>query len=327
MKYIDRIYGEFEITEPVVLEIIQSPEIQRLKGVDQVGFFEPHFPGTRHYRFEHSLGVYLLLKKYDAPIEEQIAGLIHDVSHLVFSHVADYYFSTGSQEKQSHQDNSFEDYVKNSSLPKILEKYNFDLEYILDDKNFLLKENNIPDICSDRIDYSLREAVIYKIGNREDVKYFLKNLKVENKQWIFSDFENAQKFAEYFKILNEKHYCGIPSAVMFKTTGEYMKYAFDKKYILPNDLNKTDDEVLEKISKHLKEDEKLQKLFDRMNNKVKYKNDPNDFEERIVCKSRVIDPLCHHDGKVMRVSEINLDWKTIIEEEMKPKEYFLKFLE
>ena len=69
-------------------------------------------------------------------------------------------------------------------------------------------------------------------------------MKVENKQWIFSDFENAQKFAEYFKILNEKHYCGIPSAVMFKTTGEYMKYAFDKKYILPNDLNKTDDEVL-----------------------------------------------------------------------------------
>lgn len=31
MKYVDRVYGEFEINEPVVLEIIQSKYLQRLK--------------------------------------------------------------------------------------------------------------------------------------------------------------------------------------------------------------------------------------------------------------------------------------------------------
>jgi hypothetical protein len=85
--------------------------------------------------------------------------------------------------------------------------------------------------------------------------------------------------------------------------------------------------VLLKISTHLEEDKKLKYLFDRMNNKIEFKNDPNDFEEHVFCKSRVIDPLCHHNGKIMRVSEINLDWKKVVEQEMKPKEYFLKFLE
>jgi uncharacterized protein len=327
MRYTDRIYGEAEITEPVVLEILESPEMQRLKGVDQAGYFEPYFPGTKHNRFEHSLGVYLLLKKYGAPLEEQIAGLIHDVSHPVFSHAGDYYFSVSSEKNQDHQDNYFKEYVKNSRLPKILEKYNLNLEYILDDKNFPLKEKNLPDLCADRLDYSLREIIIYKVGDKKDVEYFLNHLKMENNQWIFDDFENAEKFANFFKVLNEECYCSQLAIMVTKTPGDYLKYSLEKKYISISDLYTTDDEVLLKISKYLEKDPKLKYLFARMNNKIKYKNDPNDFEMHIVHKSRIIDPLCKHNGEIKKVSEINTEWKKIIEEEMKPKEYFLKFLE
>lgn len=70
MKYIDRVYGSFEITEPVILELINSSTLQRLNEIDQAGYQEPYFPGTAHSRFEHSVGVYLLLKIYNAPIEE-----------------------------------------------------------------------------------------------------------------------------------------------------------------------------------------------------------------------------------------------------------------
>lgn len=76
MNIKDRVYGDVEISEPVLLEIINSPTLQRLKDIDQAGYFEPYFPGTCHSRFEHSVGVCSLLKKYGAPIEEQIAGLI-----------------------------------------------------------------------------------------------------------------------------------------------------------------------------------------------------------------------------------------------------------
>jgi len=29
MKYTDRVYGEFEITEPVILDIVNSPQLPR----------------------------------------------------------------------------------------------------------------------------------------------------------------------------------------------------------------------------------------------------------------------------------------------------------
>lgn len=64
MFYTDPIYGTVEIQDPVILELIQSPTLQRLKGIDQAGYYDEHFPDSKHTRFEHSMGVYLLLKRY-----------------------------------------------------------------------------------------------------------------------------------------------------------------------------------------------------------------------------------------------------------------------
>ena len=64
MFYEDKIYGTVEIDEQVVLDIINSPTMQRLKGIDMAGYFHPYFPGGQHSRFEHSVGVYLLLKRF-----------------------------------------------------------------------------------------------------------------------------------------------------------------------------------------------------------------------------------------------------------------------
>ena len=62
-----------------------------------------------------------------------------------------------------------------------------------------------------------------------------------------------------------------------------------------------------------------------MNNKVKFKNNPNDYDAQVFCKSRVVDPLCDHNGEIKRVSEIDASWKAVMENELKPKEYFIKF--
>lgn len=323
MQYTDRVYGSFEIEEPVVLELINSKAIQRLKDIDQAGYFEPHFSETAHSRFEHSIGVYLLLKMYGTPIEEQIAGLIHDVSHSAFSHCIDYVLDAGSEKEHNHQDNVFDEFVRKSEIPEILREYGLDLEYVLDDKNFPLKEKDLPDLCADRIDYSLRTATVFK--EIENGKYFIDNLLAENGQWIFKDFESAEKYAKLFLKLNTDYYAGLPSAVMFRTVGDYLRYALSKKYISETDLYTTDKIVLEKIKPHIKTDSKLSLLFDRMNNKIGFRNDPNDYTGKVFCKSRVVNPLCWYNGKIKRVSDIEPNWNGIIERESKPKEYFLKF--
>ena len=323
MKYTDRVYGNFEITEPVILDLINSQTFQRLKEIDQAGYFEPHFPGTAHSRFEHSIGDYLLLKMYGAPIEEQVAGLIHDVSHSAFSHCIDYVLDAGSEKAHNHQDNVFDEFVRKSEIPQILKKYNLDLGYILDDKNFPLKENDLPDLCSDRIDYSLRTATVF--NEIENGKYFTDNLLAENGKWIFKDFESAEKYARLFLKLNTDYYAGLPSAVMFRTVGDYLRYALSKNYISETDLYTTDKIVLGKIEPHIKTDSQLSLLFDRMNNKIGFRNDPNDYNGKVFCKSRVVNPLCLHEGEIKRVSDVKPSWNDIIKQESKPKEYFLKF--
>lgn len=331
MKYIDKIYGEFEISEPVILELINSPVLQRLKGIDQGGY-DPIWSGreigikrNEGSRFAHSMGVYLLLRKYNAPIEEQIAGLIHDVSHSAFSHCIDYVLDSGSEEKHTYQDNIFEKFVKNTEIPVIIDKYGFNLEYILEEDNFPLKERVLPDLCADRIDYSLRGAIFYKEINNEELKYFLNNLEVEKNDWVFRDFKSAKKYAELFLRMNKIHYAGLTSAIMFRTVGDFLKYSLRKGYISKEDLYTTDKIVLDKINKFLEKDKKLKLLWERMNDKTKTVNDRENYDVQVSCKSRIVDPLFKKGNTIKKLSDEYLEWNNTVREELAPKKYFLRF--
>lgn len=299
--------------------------MQRLKGIDQAGYFEPYYPNTAHTRFEHSLGVFHLLNIYNAPFEEQIAGLIHDVSHATFSHCIDYVLDVGSEKEHNHQDNIFKEFVKKTTIPSILSKYKLDPDYISEESNFPLKEKDLPDICADRIDYSLRTAIINNEIDQNKIRYFLDNLIVEDDQWVFKNSESAKKYAELFLKMNTKYYAGFESGVMFRTVGDCLRYSIKKGYIKEEDLYTTDNYILNLIKKHIKKDERLNLLFKRMNGETSFKNNPNDFDAHVFCKSRVVDPLFKKDGKIFRVSDIEPKWKKVVKNESSPKEYFIKF--
>ena len=273
---------------------------------------------------DHSLGVFILLKNFGASLLEQIAGLIHDVSHGVFSHCLDYALSEGSEKEQNHQDNVFEKFVRNSEIPDIIKKHGLDIDYILNDKNFPLKEKLLPDLCADRIDYSLRTEVFFKKSNQDKIDYFLNNFTIQDNLWVFKNLESAKSFTELFLELNSAFFAGLESAVMFRTTGDVIKYALEKQYLTKNDLYTTEKEVLKKIENNL-QDPRLKLLFDRMNNKTKFENNPVDYNAHVFCKSRAVDPLVKINSEIKKLSEIDKNWAEIVKEESKPKEYYLKF--
>src|SRR5579872_6615413 len=95
---IDTFYGSIEVEEPVLLELIHSPSFQRLKSIHQYGvaYYTTH--REEYNRFDHSLGVFAILRAKGAPLDEQIAGLLHDISHTAFSHVGDWVFGKEYQE-------------------------------------------------------------------------------------------------------------------------------------------------------------------------------------------------------------------------------------
>ena len=325
MVYTDRIYGKIEIKEPVILELIESPSLQRLKGLPQLGYTRVYFPKVSHTRFEHSLGVFILLKKFNASLEEQIAGLIHDVSHTAFCHMGDYIFDSGSETKHTFQDIIFKEFVKKTEIPETLRKFNFNLDYILNEKNFPLKERPLPGLCADRIDYFLRDGFMFGKLTKKGIKEFLSNLEIYRNRWIFKDFKIAKRFAKEYLLLNNLYWASQEAGVMFKTIGETIKHSLFNGYLKEEDVFTTDREVLEKLKKLKNKDKTFNLLLKRMQGKVKWKLDKRNYDVKVKVKSRVVDPLIKLNKNLKRLSEIDKDYQKLMFKNLSPKEYCIKF--
>lgn len=79
------------------LDIIDSPEFQRLRHIHQLGVSYLVYPGACHTRFSHSLGVFHLMGQLVQHFGDELnqesrdallaAALVHDVGHGPFSHL------------------------------------------------------------------------------------------------------------------------------------------------------------------------------------------------------------------------------------------------
>ncbi len=87
--------------DPLALGLLESPVLQRLRYVRQLGLAFLVYPGATHSRFEHALGAYHLAGialrlldergalhgiARDEPQVVRAAALLHDVGHYPFSH-------------------------------------------------------------------------------------------------------------------------------------------------------------------------------------------------------------------------------------------------
>lgn len=327
LHFHDRVYGDVTINEPVIEDLIATAEVQRLQRIDQAGYFEPYHPGTSHSRFEHSLGVFLLLRNYGASLTEQIAGILHDVSHSAFSHAIDYALGSDTEKTQSYQDDYFVTYVMESHVPEVLKRHGYDVCDILDFAQFPLLETILPDLCADRIDYALRGMVLFRVTSLRDVRNMLDALVVRDGRWVFRDATHAMRYARFFAALNKNYYAGITTAVMFRRVGDYIQHALTHNYITHADLYTNDIAVITKVNAYLSDDAHLRLLWTRMNSGSGYRNDPQNYDAHVFCKSRIVDPLCEHHGSIVRVSDVYPAWRAVVQEEMHPKEYFLRFID
>ncbi len=93
----DAIHGSFKF-EGATLRILETPEMQRLNGIKQLGLGYLVFPGANHSRLEHSLGVGHMAGKMGEALNLdgleietlKVAGMLHDLGHSPFSHTLEY---------------------------------------------------------------------------------------------------------------------------------------------------------------------------------------------------------------------------------------------
>ena len=235
MKIDDSVYGEEEIGEPVLIELINSSAIQRLKEISQFGLPEEYHHRKVFSRYAHSVGVLILLRRLGADLDEQIAGLLHDVSHTAFSHVIDWVLENS---EENYQDKIHLEFVKKTEIPQILQKYDKDYNKYSFLENFSLLEKHKPSLCADRIDYTLRELELE--GKKLMAKVLFNELKNINGQIVFAEENSAEIFGREYMRLQKEHWSGNESNGRYHLLSKILKRALRNEVISMDDLNKTD---------------------------------------------------------------------------------------
>ena len=155
MRWHDRVYGDVAIEEPGILDLIGCPSFQRLKGIRQAGPSALAFPFKNVTRFDHSLGVYVLLRRLEADAREQVAGLLHDVSHTAFSHAVDFVVSS---REQDHHEQLKPLMLDRPDITAALARLGYSPSDFYNDSIYPLLEQPLPALCADRLDYFLRDG-------------------------------------------------------------------------------------------------------------------------------------------------------------------------
>ncbi len=159
----DPIHG-YILLDDLALELIDTPEMQRLRRIRQLGLSNLVYPGANHTRFEHSLGTLHLADQLLGQLgiagkdrgEVRAAALLHDVGHGPFSHAMEGLIiqHTG----RSHDD--VEKLISNSTIADVLDAHSLDPAHIAQ----LIKGETAygqlinSELDVDRMDYLTRDA-------------------------------------------------------------------------------------------------------------------------------------------------------------------------
>src|SRR5213593_679853 len=93
----DAVHGDIEVST-LEVELMDTPEFQRLRGIKQLGTAYLVFPSAVHTRFEHSLGTSWMahrilqsVRQTESVSHDQeslicVSALLHDLTHIPFGH-------------------------------------------------------------------------------------------------------------------------------------------------------------------------------------------------------------------------------------------------
>ena len=304
MIYNDTVYGNIQITEPILLDLMASTAMKRLQGVLQhgisglIGITEPTT------RFDHSMGVMLLVRRLDGSLSEQIAALLHDVSHTAFSHVIDYVFD--GHDSQSYHDEMKESYLVGTDIPEILQRHGFDWRDFLHEENYSLLEQPLPRLCADRIDYFLRDSPGLSLATAVDIQTILNHIIVADGRIATDDINAAQWLGNTFMAADDASWANFREVGLYEITAQAIRRGLAVGVITEADFWTTDEPLWQKL--HSSADAELQRLLKLVSANTEFVWDAENPTFWVSTKLRAIDPDVVVNGRLHPLSTLDSEF-------------------
>ncbi len=298
MRWNDRVYGDVAIDDPQLLAIIQRPTFQRLRGIKQAGPSAIAYPFKDVTRFEHSLGVHVLLRRLGAGRKEQVAGLVHDISHTAFSHAVDFLVTS---EEQDHHEALKPEFLRRPDMVAALAAMGYEPDDFFDDSVFPLLERPLPWLCADRLDYFFRDSLACGVTTPGLVRTFLDDLTVVGETIAFADASVAREAVARFAEMNRDWWAGDAEGFIYNEFADSLREGFTLGVLTRADLLGDDAHVLSCL--HSARSPRIASKLEKI---ARFRPEfLNGFTPRVIPKVRWLDPPIVHGSGFLRLSEID----------------------
>jgi len=284
----DSIYGRFEITHPLLVDLLRSEALQRLKGVSMAGV--PSLLGlqTTTSRYDHSVGVMLLVCQLGGSVEEQAAALLHDASHTALSHVADVVFEADGSGAGSYHDRVQEEHLSQTEVPSICQRHGIRWQDLTREDRFSLLEQPLPRLCADRVDYFLRDAESLGALSAGDVQWLRDRLTRENGRMAIEGLDAARCFGEGFLACDRVAWSNPRHLGLYELAARCIRCALEAETLTVRDLFSTDREVWDRLQQS--DALEVRRLVRQIHPSTAFILDPDDPTFTLHPKVRTVDP-------------------------------------
>ncbi len=297
----DAVYGPLELTEPVLLDLLASRAVQRLRGVLQHGITAVVGVTRPTTRLEHSLGAMLLVRRLGGVLREQIAALLHDVSHTAFSHVIDYV--VGGHDSQGYHEEHKEEYIARSDLPEVLGRHGYDWREFLHEEDFPLLEQPAPALCADRLDYFLRDSLEFGLSDEARIRDVLRHLTVREERIVVDDLETARWIGYTYIACDQASWANVREVGLYEVCAQALRTALRLGVIEEDDFWGTDASLWAKL--HTGHDPELQAQLALVSARTSFVWDEAAPTFCISTKVRTVDPAVLLGGRVQALSTLD----------------------
>lgn len=290
-----------------IREMAETDPMQRLDAVGMnCGCEYTNFPIFRNIepysRYEHSIGVGLIVWHYTGDVQQSVAALLHDIATPVFSHVVD--FMNGDHVRQESTESQTTAMIASSpALQECLRRHGLQTCDVDDYHRFPVADNDTPRLSADRLEYTLGNVVNYGAGTRETVVTWYNNLMVgyneEGKEELmFNDLQIAEAFS-LAAIQMSRIYISDEDRFSMQMLAELMAKHIRRGVLSEADLYTTEPQVIGLL---LRDPEAAADWHRYRTYHKMVTPDGQGAVHRILAKKRYIDPFVQGLGRVSALS-------------------------
>lgn len=239
-----------------LIPFMETKAMQRLNHIGMnCGCEYTDFPFYHHIagysRYDHSVGVALIIWHFTQDKTQTIAGLLHDIATPAFAHVVD--FLNHDYLNQVSTEHLTESMIAESKdFMNLLHKHQLSLEDVKDYHTYPIADNYTPQLSADRLEYTLGNLLNYGFSTIDELRTYYNDIRIGYNEYGIEEltFQTPLILAQfsYSMLKTSKSYVSDEDRFAMQRLAELLRTALHRQIISFEDLYRDEPYVIEKLN-------------------------------------------------------------------------------